>query len=114
MEPCTYDTYDAAVSEQMICGIFVPIKLHMETRLEAVFTQNERDADQIMPEAEQAARRKLHEKLSHEESLIDIWGNCSMIDDEKVQAQAIGEMLVEIGVAQVSSGMAAPAEEDSE
>ena len=114
MEPCTYDTYDAAVSEQMICGIFVPIKLHVETRLEAVFTQNERDAEQIIAEAEQAARRKLHEKLSHEESLIDIWGNCSMIDDEKVQAQAIGEMLVEIGVAQVSSGMAAPADEDSE
>ena len=69
---------------------------------------------EICAEAEQAARGKLQEKLTAEESLIDIWGNCSMIDDEKVHAQAIGELLMEIGVQRVSTGMAAPAGEDSE
>ena len=82
--------------------------------MEAVITSVKEDIGRVQAEVEKAATRKLHEKLAPEESLIDIWGNCSMIDDEKVQAQAIGEMLVEIGVAQVSSGMAAPAEEDSE
>lgn len=114
MEPCTFDTYDVAVSEQAIGGIFIPMKLYTETRLEAVITSVKEDIGKVQAEAEKAATRKLHEKLAPEESLIDIWGNCSMIDDEKVQAQAIGEMLVEIGVAQVSSGMAAPADEDSE
>ena len=92
----------------------MPMKLHTETRLEASQTRIMRDLGQVQAEAEQAARRKLHEKITDKESLIDIWGNCSMIDDEKVQSLAIGELLVEIGVQQVSSGMAAPAGENSE
>ena len=111
MEDCTYDTYDVAVSEQAVGGMFIPMKLHEETRMEVVVRTKKQDAAQLCADAERAARRKLQEKLSPEESLIDIWGNCSMINDEKVQAQAIGEMLVEIGVQQVSSGMAAPAGE---
>lgn len=113
MEPCTFETYDVAVSEQVIGGIFIPVKLYTETRLEAVITSVKKDIGKVQADAEKAATRKLHEKLAPEESLIDIWGNCSMIEDEKVQAQTIGEILVEIGVAQVSSGMAAPVEEDS-
>ncbi len=114
LDECQYATYDIAVSEQWIGGMFLPIKLYTERRLEAVVQSRRLNAEEIRAEADQAARRKLQEKLSAEESLIDIWGNCSMIDDEKVHAQAIGEVLVEIGVQRVSTGMAAPAGDDSE
>ena len=114
MEECPYATYDIAVSEQWIGGMFFPVKMYSERRLEADVKSRRRGEAEIRAEAEQAARRKLQEKLSAEESLIDIWGNCSMIDDEKVHAQAIGEVLVEIGVQRVSTGMAAPAGESSE
>ena len=114
LEEAPYDVCDVAVSEQVIGGMFLPVKLYAETRCEAVTSVQHRPLEEIRAEAEQAALRKLHEKLHPEESLIDIWGNCSMIDDEKVQSLAIGELLVEIGVQQVSSGMAAPAGENSE
>ena len=114
MEACPYATYDIAVSEQWIGGMFFPVKMYSERRLEVEVKSQRRGEAEIRAEAERAARRKLQEKLSAEESLIDIWGNCSMIDDEKVHAQAIGEVLVEIGVQRVSTGMAAPAGEDSE
>ena len=114
MEDCPYQTYDVAVSEQTACGIFLPIRVYQETRMEAEITTQRRDVEALQAEADQAARRKLQEKLSPEESLIDIWGNCSMIEDEKVQSLAIGELLVEIGVQRVSSGMAAPAGDSPE
>ena len=113
MDACPYETYDIAVSEQTIGGMFIPMKLHRERRMEAVIHVNQVEMDELQQAAEQAAMRKLQEKLAPEESLIDIWGNCSMIDTEKVQAQVIGELLVEIGV-RVSSGMAAPAEADAD
>ena len=94
--------------------MFIPMKLHVETRIETVMHTQMLDLEELCIEAERAARRKLQEKLSPEESLIDIWGNCSMIETEKVQAQAIGEMLVEIGVQRFLAGMAAPVEVPSE
>ena len=114
MEECPYVTYDIAVSEQWIGGMFFPVKMYSERRLEVEVKSQRRGEAEISAEAEQAAMGKLQEKLTAEESLIDIWGNCSMIDDEKVHAQAIGEVLVEIGVQRVSTGMAAPVEDDSE
>ena len=114
LEDCPYQTYDVAVTEQAVCGIFLPVRVYQETRMEAEITTKRRDVEALQGEADQAARRKLQEKLSPEESLIDIWGNCSMIEDEKVQSLAIGELLVEIGVQRVSSGMAAPAGDSSE
>ena len=109
LNACPYVCCDIEVSEQTFGGMFIPVKLYSERHLEAEVKTQRRAEGDIQAEAEQAAMRKLKEMLSEEESLIDIWGNCSMIDNEKVQAQAIGELLVEIGM-RVSSGMAAPAE----
>lgn len=109
-----YAQYDVSVSETPICGIFIPVKLRVETRLEAVCTTQLRNMDDLEADAYEAAVRKLQEKLGPEESLIDIWGNCSMIDDENVLSVAIGERLVEIGVTQSSSGMAASGSESDE
>ncbi len=107
---CDYECYDIAVSVQDIGGIFLPMQLYAETRLEAEQTRVQRELEQVKAEAEQAARRKLHEKIADEESLIDIWGNCSMIDSENVLSLAIGEMLVEVGMQRPQPDMAAPGE----
>ena len=103
-----YDQYDTAVSELPFGGIFIPMKLRIERRMEANCTAQIRNADELEADAYQAALRKLYEKVGNQESLIDIWGNCSMIDAENIVSVAIGEMLVEIGTQVPASGMAAP------
>ena len=110
---CEYAQYDTAVSEMPFGGIFIPLTLRTETRMEAEITTHARKWEDLQAEAAAAATRRLHEKAAEGESFIDIWGNCSMIEDEKVQAYAIGEKLVEIGLRAPASGMAAPAGEDS-
>ena len=102
-----YAQYDTAVSQMPFGGIFLPMTLHVETRMEAQCTTRMRDMDDLEADAYEAAVRKLHEKVGFEESLIDIWGNCSMIDSENVLSVAIGEMRVEIGTRAPTSGMAA-------
>lgn len=108
MEASSYLQYDTEVKEIPIGGLFLPMTLRIEKRLEAECTTQLRDMEELKAEAYEAAVRKLHEKVGLEESLIDIWGNCSMIEAEKVQSFAIGEMLVDIGVRSPVSGMAAP------
>ncbi len=109
---CDYAQYDTAVSEMPLGGIFLPMVLRTETRMEAEITASVRNPEELREEAAAAARLKLQEKAASGESFIDIWGNCSMIEDEKVRAYAIGEKLVEIGMRAPASGMAAPAGED--
>ena len=108
MAVSSYVQYDTAVTELDFGGFFLPMTLHIETRMEAECCAQLRNMDDLEADAYVAAVRKLHEKVGSEESLIDIWGNCSMIDAEKVQSVAIGEMLVDIGVRSPASGMAAP------
>ena len=108
LKASSFDQYDTAVSEMAFGGIFLPVKLHMEMRMEAEITSLRRDQAELKADANAAALRKLHEKLGPNESLIDIWGNCSMIDDETLLSVATGEMLAEIGMRAIESGMAAP------
>ena len=109
VEECHYAQYDTSVSETALCGMFFPVKLRRETRMEAMITTSVREQQELEAEAYAAAVHKLREKLSAEESLIDIWGNCSMIDAENIVFVAVGEMIVEIGRRVPASGMAAPA-----
>ena len=109
MEACSYDQYDTAVSETALCGMFFPVKVRSERRMEATITTSARDREELEAEAYAAAVHKLKEKLSPEESLIDIWGNCSMIDNETILSVAVGETIVEIGRRVPSTGMAASA-----
>ena len=110
---CDYAQFDTAVSQMPVGGIFLPLTLHTETRMEAEISRIRREMDALRAEASAAALQKLREKASAGESFIDIWGNCSMIEDEKVGAYAIGEKLVEIGLRAPASGMAAPAADAS-
>lgn len=109
MEESSYEQHDTAVSETVLCGIFLPLKVRKETRMEAEITARMRNQESLEAEGYAAAVHKLKEKTSADESLIDIWGNCSMIDAENIVSVAVGEMIVEIGRRVPSSGMAAPA-----
>jgi hypothetical protein len=109
MPDSAFAHYDTAVSEMSFGGIFLPMTLHSERRMEAEFTVTRRNQSALEAEAYAAAVRKLREKLGPDESLIDIWGNCSMIDAETILSVAVGEMLTEIGKRVPASGMAAPA-----
>ena len=107
MPDSSFAHYDTAVSEMAFGGIFLPMTWHTERRMEAEFTQIKRDQAALEAEAYDAAVRKLHEKLASDESLIDIWGNCSMIDDENLLSLVFGEIHAEIGKQVPSAGMAA-------
>ncbi len=110
MGECTFSQYDTAVTETKLSSFLLPITLRVEQRMAAEYTQEARDPAEMEQSAREAAMRKLHENLSPEESLIDIWGNCSMIEDDNLLSVAIGEMLVEIGQQVPASGMAVPEE----
>ncbi len=114
MPDSAFAHYDTAVSEMAFGGIFVPMTLHAERRMEAEFTITRRNQSALEAEANEAAVRKLHEKLGPDESLIDIWGNCSMIDDENLLSLAFGEIHAEIGRQVPASGMAASGQENPE
>ncbi len=101
-----YEQQDVSISTMPVGGIFVPMVLYKETRMEAEVRMRIRDEAELKNEAWTAAERKLRKTIHPDESLIDIWGNCSMIDDENVLSVAIGELLVEIGI-RSDCGMAA-------
>ena len=105
---CDFAVYDTQVSKLHFGGIFIPTGLRVEKRLEAELSGAMRDRQDVQADAERAARCRLQEKLAPDESLIDIWGNCSMIDDETLLSVVTGEVLVDIGVTSHESGMAAP------
>ena len=114
MPDSSFVHYDASVSKMAFGGIFLPMTLYAERRMEAEFTQIRRDQTVLEAEAYRAAVRKLHEKLAPDESLIDIWGNCSMIDNENLLSHAFGEIHAEIGAQVPSAGMAASGGEHPE
>jgi hypothetical protein len=114
MADSAYEHYDTAVSETALCGMFFPVKMRTETRMEAEITTRTRDREALEADAYAAAVHKLKEKTGPEESLIDIWGNCSMIDAENMLSVAVGEMITEIGRRVPASGMAAPAGDQPE
>ena len=107
MPESDFDAYDTAVSDMAFGGFFLPLTLHTERRMEAAFTLVRRPQEDLEAEAYAAAVRKLREKLAADESLIDIWGNCSMIDDENLLSLAFGEIHAEIGMQVPTAGMAA-------
>lgn len=111
MAECPFAHYDVRMSARQVCSLFLPVTLYAETRLETEHIVQRRDQVELEADAQSAALRRLYEKAGGAESLIDIWGNCSMIDDENVLSVAIGEMHVEIGT-QRPTGMTASGGED--
>lgn len=105
--PSAYESYDTKRTQVTLSSLFIPFTLIREERFEAEYHRSMRNMDELLSEAESAALRKLHEKTGFDESLVDKWVNCSMIDDEILQAVAIGERLIDIAVQSPSTAMAA-------
>ena len=77
-------------------GFFLPLTCVWEKRYECEITKQNRANEEITAEASIAALRKLREIIGTNESLVDKWVNCSMIDHEVLLAVATGERLVEV------------------
>lgn len=105
--PSPYESYDTKRTQLPVSSLFIPFTLIREERFEAEYHRSLRNMDELLSDAESAALRKLHEKTGFDESLVDKWVNCSMIDDEILQAIAIGERLIDIAVQSPSTAMAA-------
>lgn len=105
--PSGYENEDTSVTILPLGGIFLPLTFRREVRHEAEYCRVPADMDALCAQAREAALLKLYEKTGPAVSLVDKWVNCSMIDDEKLQAVAVGELLTDIGVQVPSSGMAA-------
>lgn len=84
-------------------GFFLPLTCVWEKRYECGITKQNRANEEITAEASIAALRKLREIIGTNESLVDKWVNCSMIDHEVLLAVATGERLVDIAE-QIPSG----------
>ena len=84
-------------------GFFLPLTCVWEKRYECEITKQNRANEEITAEASIAALRKLREIIGTNESLVDKWVNCSMIDHEVLLAVATGERLVDIAE-QIPSG----------
>lgn len=77
-------------------GFFLPLTCVWEKRYECEMTKQNREIQEISAEASMAALRKLREIIGTNESLVDKWVNCSMIEHEVLLAIATGERLVDI------------------
>lgn len=84
-------------------GFFLPLTCVWEKRYECEITKQNRGIEEISAEASVAALRKLREIIGTNESLVDKWVNCSMIEHEVLLAVATGERLVDIAE-QIPSG----------
>lgn len=86
---------------------FLPVCIVKETHMEAVMRSKAADPEQLKAEAREAALRILYEKAGGRDSIIDNWVNWSIIEDEILLSEAIGEMLTDIA-RPYPSGMTAP------
>lgn len=102
-----YAQEDVSVREMPLGGFFLPLKLRVETRLEAECRQVQRDLQAVKADGERAAMQKLYEKCGGKDSLVDNWVNWSIIEDEILLSVATGEMLEDIARQERGSGMAA-------
>ena len=71
------------------------------------------DFESIVREGSEAAISKLLQSAGAEESYVDIWVNWSIIDDEILLSEAIGERLMDIAQQESCSGMAATEQKNS-
>ena len=92
-----FDRQDVRVSETPLCGIFLPLWVRRETRMEAEVSMYPREEAQLRAEAAVAALRKLREKIGIHDDLVDKWVDYCMIEGEVLEAVATGERLTDIG-----------------
>lgn len=102
VEESGFATQDVSRRTMPLGGFFFPMTCVWETRYECQMETKERLFAEVSGQAGTAALRKLREKIGMNESLVDKWVNCSMIEDEVLLAVATGERLVDIAIQQPS------------
>ena len=100
MEDSGFEQQDISVREMPLGGLFWPMVIHKETRLEAAVRRQGRDLEAVKAEAGVAAMRLLRQKIGVDDDLVDKWVDYSMIDDEELVAVAIGERVIDIAQSQ--------------
>ncbi|MBQ7848703.1 MAG: sporulation protein YqfD [Clostridia bacterium] len=107
MEEPAYEQADVSVREQPLGGIFIPLVIRTETRMEAEVARVRADPASLEAQGSAAAMKKLREFVGGKDSLVDNWVNWSMIDDEILLFAATGERIVDVAQQERDSGMAA-------
>ncbi len=92
-----FATQDISMTEIPLGGLFFPFVLQHQVCYEAKLSPKTRDLEEAKAEAALGAMRKLREKVGTKDKFIDKWVEYSMIEDEEMQAVAIGERLMDIG-----------------
>lgn len=105
--PSEFEHYDSSVTTIPLGGFYLPLQLRKETRYETVLSEEPLDLQQLIDEGSAAAVQKLRQSAASEESFVDIWVNWSIIDNEILLSEAIGERLMDIAQQESCSGMAA-------
>lgn len=101
-EESGFATQDVSRRTLSLGGFFLPLQCVWETAYECEIVTENRPTEEIIAEAGSAALRKLREKIGNDESLVDKWVNCSMIEHEVLLAVATGECLMDIARQQPS------------
>lgn len=102
-----FETQDISVRETPLSTWGLPFVVHTEKRMEAEYSRDLLDEEQLREEGARAAMQKLTEKTGGEDSLVDKWINWSIINDEILLSVAVGEMIVDVAEQLRPSGMAA-------
>ena len=99
MEEAAFAQADIHAEELPLGGLFFPLWVRREECLEARITTQMRDLDEAKAEAGLAALRALARRVGYGEVFVDKWVDYCMIEDEILEASAVGERRIDIGQA---------------
>ena len=99
MEESAFAQADIHAEELPLGGLFFPLWVRREECLEARVTTQMRDLDEAKAEAGLAALRALARRVGYGEVFVDKWVDYCMIEDEILEASAVGERRIDIGQA---------------
>ena len=106
-EETRFLTYDTMVETVPLGGLWLPVWVRRETRIEVALETRMRDEANVKAEAGLAALRALREKIGAGGELVDKWVDYCMIEDKDMEATATGELLLDIAM-QGQAGSDAP------
>lgn len=96
--PDSFETQDVTVREMPLGGLFFPLTYRETVRREAEFTREKRNMAALKEEAAAAAMHQLRQKIGNHDVFVDKWVEYCMIEDEELEAVAIGERVMDIAL----------------
>lgn len=98
LPPDSFEAQDVTVREMPLGGLFLPLTYREVIRREAEFTREQRNIAALKEEAAAAAMRRLRQKIGNHDVFVDKWVEYCMIEDEELEAVAIGERVIDIAL----------------